>query len=74
MKVTADEATPLKVRVSKEFAVCFQLVAEYYHCSEEEIEIMKVAARLDIEAAEVCYRVLARDIERRVRASGLEYE
>ncbi len=52
-----------KTKVSKTFAANFEVVAAHYRLKElGEIEEAKNAAREDIENAEVCYALLAKEI------------
>jgi hypothetical protein len=53
------------VKVSKKFAENFRKVCEYHNCTPEEVEEMKTKARADMEAAQECYAMLAKEIDAR---------
>jgi len=52
----------LSITVSKQFLSDFKKVCEFYECPPDEIELMKEAARNDIENAKECFRCLAKEI------------
>ena len=55
-----DHARPFTM--PRRFAEQFRLVAEYYECPPDEVELMKAAVRRDREAAATCYEALAAEI------------
>lgn len=50
------------VKVTKQFAADFELVAAFYKCTEAEILDIKAAARADIAEAEISFRSMAVEI------------
>jgi hypothetical protein len=54
-----------EIMVSKKFAADFYKVCRYHNCTPEEVEEMKAKAKADFEAAQECYAMLAKEIDRR---------
>jgi hypothetical protein len=54
-----------EIMVSKKFAADFDKVCKYHKCTPEEVEEMKAKARADMEAAQECYAMLAKEIDAR---------
>ena len=50
------------MKVSRHLKGDFDLVCKHYSCAPDEVELMKVSARADMEAAEECFAALAEEI------------